>query len=174
MLLLAEQSYRHLPDEIEVARRWWRLPLDTLLPLDTGETYQLLFAGRPGGSKGPDIRDAVLRPLASSSPLAPAGLRQVLQAPRLCGDVEFHVRASDWYAHHHESDRRYNQVAISKIGSASLCIRANAVSIVKRKSRIPSIAMYHARGKRVYHTFCYLFLYRSKAKFPTLITPNVQ
>ncbi|GHO52868.1 DUF2851 family protein [Ktedonobacter robiniae] len=112
MLLLAEQSYRHLPDEIEVARRWWHLPLDTLLPLDTGETYQLLFSGRPGGSKGPDIRDAVLRPLASSSPLAPAGLRQVLQAPRLCGNVEFHVRASDWYNHHHESDRRYNQVIL--------------------------------------------------------------
>jgi hypothetical protein len=112
MLLLAEQSYRLLPDEIEVARRWWRLPLNTLLPLDTGETYQLLFSGRPGGSKGPDIRDAVLRPLASSSPLAPAGLRQALQALRLCGDVEFHVRASDWYAHHHESDRRYNQVML--------------------------------------------------------------
>lgn len=112
MLLLAEQSYRHLPDEIEVARRWWHLPLNTPLPLDTGETYQLLFAGRPGGSKGPDIRDAVLRPLASSSPLAPAGLRQALQAPCLCGDVEFHVRASDWYAHHHENDRRYNQVML--------------------------------------------------------------
>lgn len=112
MLLLAEQSYRHLPDEVEVARRWWCLPLETLLPLDTGSTYQLLFAGRPGGSKGPDIRDAVLRPLAPSSPLAPVGLRQALQAPRLCGDVEFHVRASDWYAHHHESDRRYNRVIL--------------------------------------------------------------
>lgn len=112
LLCVRERTEGYLPPEEEVARRWWSLPLGTLLPADNGMIYQLLFAGRPGGAKGPDVRDVVLRPLSSSSPLAPAGLRQTLQAPRLCGDVEFHVRTSDWRAHRHESDIRYNQVIL--------------------------------------------------------------
>src|SRR5712691_2720035 len=38
----------HLYEE-DVARRWWALPLGVLLPLSNGGSYQLVFAGRPGG-----------------------------------------------------------------------------------------------------------------------------
>jgi hypothetical protein len=31
---------------------------------------------------------------------------------RLAGDVEFHIYASDWWAHGHDSDARYNQVIL--------------------------------------------------------------
>ncbi len=47
--------------EEELARRWWALPHNMYLPLSNGESCQLLYAGRPGGAPGPDIRDAVLR-----------------------------------------------------------------------------------------------------------------
>jgi hypothetical protein len=85
-------------DEREVARRWWSLPLPSLLPVNSGNTYQLLYAGRPGGSMGPDVHDAVLRVLATDEQLA--------------GDVEFHTASSEWRQHHHDDDPRYNQVIL--------------------------------------------------------------
>jgi hypothetical protein len=86
----------HRVSEAEVVRRWWTLQPGVQLPLSSGTFYYLLFAGRPGGGAGPDVRDVVL--------LGPEG-QQV-------GDVELHVRASDWYAHRHQSDARYNQVIL--------------------------------------------------------------
>ncbi len=45
--------------ELKVARRWWSLPSGSPLPASNGATYTLLFAGLPGGTTGPDVRDAV-------------------------------------------------------------------------------------------------------------------
>ena len=84
--------------EDDIARRWWNLPQDTLLPLENGAVCRLLFAGRPGSTAGPDIHDAVLYFHASDE--------------RRGGDVEFHIRASDWYTHQHHSDARYNNVIL--------------------------------------------------------------
>ncbi|WP_052887479.1 DUF2851 family protein [Thermogemmatispora carboxidivorans] len=82
--------------EDEVARRWWALQPGALLPLSQGGSLLLLFPGRPGGRCGPDVRDAVLYD----------GRRE------LVGDVELHVRASDWLAHGHHQDARYNDVIL--------------------------------------------------------------
>lgn len=84
--------------EDEVVRRWWALPAGCVLPLSNGDAYQLLFAGRPGSSAGPDVRDAVFC-------MRSTGMRVV-------GDVEFHVRSSDWSSHHHQTDPRYNNVIL--------------------------------------------------------------
>ena len=84
--------------EDEVVRRWWALPAGCILPLSNGDAYQLLFAGRPGSSAGPDVRDAVFY-------VRSTGMRVV-------GDVEFHVRSSDWGSHHHQTDPRYNNVIL--------------------------------------------------------------
>ncbi len=83
--------------EDDLAQRWWALPAGCLLPASDGYNYRLLFAGRRGGSTGPDVRDAVLQ----RSP-----------TEQLCGNIEFHTRASDWVAHQHHSDPRYNQVIL--------------------------------------------------------------
>jgi len=78
--------------EEEIARRWRALPPNMYLPLSNGESCQLLHTGRPGGSLGPDIRDAVLhftsRPPASNLPG-----RNSQQAGNTVGDVEIHIRA---------------------------------------------------------------------------------
>ncbi len=87
-----------LPYEVVVARRWWALPPGTPLPLLNGGTCELVFSGRAGGPAGPDVCDAVLV-FASG------------EAARV-GDVEFHVRSSDWVAHNHHSDARYNNVIL--------------------------------------------------------------
>lgn len=91
-------SFAHHREEEDVARRWWSLPLRCLLPLDTGASYGLLFAGRRGGPAGPDVRDAVLARENATQ--------------HLTGDVEFHIRASDWFHHGHERDPRYNNVVL--------------------------------------------------------------
>jgi Protein of unknown function (DUF2851) len=99
-------------DERDIARRWWHLPVGCILPLIDGGQYQLLFAGNPGGPAGPDVRDAVLRSLSPPVAGTAAGSARVILPDEQVGCVEFHVRASDWFAHHHDSDWRYNNVIL--------------------------------------------------------------
>lgn len=84
--------------EDDVARRWWNLSLDTLIPLHDGKTCQLICAGSTGSTSGPDIHDAVLY------------FHEMEE--RRVGDIELHVRASDWYSHLHHTDVRYNNVIL--------------------------------------------------------------
>ncbi len=92
--IIAESS---LPQEDVVVQRWWSLSSGTPLPLIDGGICQLVYAGRSGGPAGPDVRDAVL--------LFPDGKQHV-------GDIEFHVRSSDWVTHKHFIDPRYNNVIL--------------------------------------------------------------
>ncbi len=96
--------------EDEVARRWWNLSPHTRIPLDDGKPCQLVYAGRAGSAAGPDIHDAVLY-------FSETGERRV-------GDVELHVRASDWYTHQHHTDARYNNVILHVV---LVCDSATAV-----------------------------------------------
>lgn len=89
--------------ETDVARDWWRLPPHTSLPLENGQRCILLYNGYPGGPAGPDVRDAVLR-------ILPRTLQE--KECQLVGDVEFHLRASDWFTHGHQHDPRYNRVIL--------------------------------------------------------------
>jgi hypothetical protein len=97
--------------EEEIARRWWALPLNASLPLSNGDSCQLLYAGRPGGSLGPDVRDAVLRFTSHRATTTFAGINSQ-DATNTAGDVEIHIRASDWFAHQHHTDARYNNVML--------------------------------------------------------------
>jgi Protein of unknown function (DUF2851) len=110
--MLCEINASAFPDEEAVARRWWSLPPRSLLPLSNGDAYQLLFAGRPGGAAGPDVRDAVLCDAHPRPPLLAHDIRNVTHARRYVGDVEFHIRSSDWVVHRHHSDPRYNNVIL--------------------------------------------------------------
>ena len=89
--------------EQDLAHRWQSLPLAQALSLISGEACCLLYAGRSGGPQGPDIRDAVLQ-------FAPEHANGAEE--RATGDVEFHIRCSDWYAHQHHTDARYNNVIL--------------------------------------------------------------
>ncbi len=60
-----------------------------------GRRYRVIYAGRSGGSFGPDFLDAAL-------------LRD--DGRRVHGDVEIHVRRGDWRGHGHDRDPRYNGV----------------------------------------------------------------
>jgi hypothetical protein len=109
--------YERIVHETDIARVWWQLPPGTLLPLTDGRCCRLLSVGQPGGAAGPDVRDAVLQFLPAPMYEGAEHGETVLTAaeilpPQLTGDVEFHVRASDWFAHQHHQDTRYNRVCL--------------------------------------------------------------
>jgi hypothetical protein len=85
-------------DEALVRRLWlaggW--PAGSLVAVD-GTALQVVYPGRAGRGAGPDLRDAILaRP----------------DGTLIRGDVELHVRASDWRAHGHSTDPRYREVVL--------------------------------------------------------------
>ena len=106
---VCEQDPPAYLQEEHIARRWWALSPGTCLPLSNGENCQLLYPGRPGGSHGPDVRDAVLRFTSRSSVASGETGRD---AKDTTGDVEIHIRASDWFVHQHHTDVRYNNVLL--------------------------------------------------------------
>src|SRR5688572_6384772 len=78
--------------------RLWRdqtFPAEALVT-GAGERLRVVYRGRPGGGAGPDFRDALIA--------APGGLLQ--------GDVELHVRSSDFRRHGHDCDTAYAGVIL--------------------------------------------------------------
>jgi len=61
-----------------------------------GESVEVIHPGRRNEGSGPDFRDARLR------------IGDKLWA----GHVEIHLRSSDWFAHHHETDPAYDPVIL--------------------------------------------------------------
>jgi hypothetical protein len=77
-----------------VAWIWARQAVVGPLPADDGEDYQVVFRGRPWGERGPDFQGAVIA----------RGDGELVR-----GDVEVHVRASDWQRHGHGRDPAYDR-----------------------------------------------------------------
>ncbi|MBS9768750.1 MAG: DUF2851 family protein [Flavobacteriaceae bacterium] len=76
----------------------WKLQLFSSPKLKTvgGEELTILSAGKHNLHSGADFFNAQLR------------IGNQLWA----GNVEIHLKSSDWYAHHHEEDRRYDAVIL--------------------------------------------------------------
>ena len=83
--------------EIHLAALWagQRFPREALRLREGGE-LRVIYRGREVRGPGPDFRDAMIG--------TPAGL--------LKGDIELHVRASDFRRHGHEKDEAYNGVIL--------------------------------------------------------------
>jgi hypothetical protein len=94
----ARQSPTTVLRESELSEVWagQRFPSEALRLAD-GTLLSVIYRGRPGRGPGPDFRDAVLA-------LADGTL--------LRGDVELHVRASDFRRHGHHRDQAYNRLVL--------------------------------------------------------------
>ena len=82
-----------------------------------GHVYRIIYSGKPGGSFGPDFTDAVV---------------ERDDGTVIRGDIEIHVRESDWRAHGHHRDPRYNGVVLHVVAAASKgrpAVRATGTSI---------------------------------------------
>ena len=83
--------------ERQVVRTWRnQLPGKTRLESEDGEPLEIIYPGRVNDDRGADFRDAVIS----------TGGRLVR------GDIEVHVRSSDWWAHQHHRDPVYNRVVL--------------------------------------------------------------
>jgi len=76
----------------------WKHRLFDFLNLKTtaGEPLQIIFPGYHNTDAGPDFRQAIVQ----------------IGAMKWAGDVEIHIRSSDWYRHHHQDDDKYLSVAL--------------------------------------------------------------
>jgi hypothetical protein len=83
--------------EADLWRLWegQRFPKAALVSA-AGAALRVIFRGRPGAGPGPDFRGAIIA--------APGGL--------LSGDVELHVRTSDFRRHGHHADPAYAGVVL--------------------------------------------------------------
>jgi len=73
-------------------QNWRDIPLHT----SSGESIQVLHAGSINSDAGPDFFNSQI----------------IIGKQRWAGNVEIHIRSSDWYAHKHHLDKRYNAVIL--------------------------------------------------------------
>jgi hypothetical protein len=74
----------------------WQQVVRKELPSTEDEPVSVIYPGRANGDNGPDFRDAVI----------------VNKSHLTKGDVEVHVKSSDWYSHKHHADAEYNNVIL--------------------------------------------------------------
>ncbi|WGK65056.1 DUF2851 family protein [Croceiramulus getboli] len=71
-------------------------PPDRTITLTDGQAFELLDSGQHNQLAGPDFFNAQVR----------------IDGQHWVGNVEVHLKASDWYAHHHETDEAYANVIL--------------------------------------------------------------
>lgn len=86
----------------------WKYRLFGTAPLATtdGQPVEVIDPGLPNGDAGPDFFNAKLR----------------IGTTIWAGSVEIHEKASDWFAHHHETDRAYDSVILHVVGEADAAV----------------------------------------------------
>lgn len=76
--------------------RIWQHKLVTELVADNGEQLHLIHPGRSSNASGCDFQDAVF----------------AINGKRATGNVEVHVKSSQWQSHGHHRDPKYNNIAL--------------------------------------------------------------
>jgi len=74
----------------------WQQVVGKKLTSSEDELVSVIYPGRTNGDNGPDFRDAVI----------------INKSHLTKGDIEVHVKSSDWYSHGHHADAEYNNVIL--------------------------------------------------------------
>ena len=95
--LVSEGTKGRIPERL-LAKLWKeRAARQTGLRTEAGQRLRVVYPGRLGTAAGPDFRDALL---------------EVEGLGLVRGDVELHIRQSDWDSHGHGGDPNYNGVVV--------------------------------------------------------------
>ncbi len=80
-------------------------PLTGLKTID-GKPVEVIDAGLPNPNAGPDF----------------SGAKVIIDGTKWAGNVELHVKASDWFLHHHDEDERYDSIILHVVGESDATI----------------------------------------------------
>ncbi len=69
---------------------------ETQLVTHSGDTLKVIHPGYPHHNAGPDFKEAILQ----------------INGLIWSGDVEIHIKSSDWLRHRHQNDEKYNSVIL--------------------------------------------------------------
>jgi len=109
--------------ERQIVKIWQHQLLDrTELATEEGEGIKIIYPGRMNDDQGADFRDAVI---ATSR-----GLTK--------GDIEIHVKSSDWQAHRHHHDQVYNRVILHVV----MWHNTKAATNLQNGRGVPILALY--------------------------------
>jgi hypothetical protein len=109
--------------ESQLIKVWQHQWLDRAgLTTEDGEPVEIIYPGRLNDEQGADFRDAVV---AISK-----GLKR--------GDVEVHVRSSDWWSHQHHQDVVYNRVILHVV----MWHKAKTTTKLQNGREVPILALH--------------------------------
>src|SRR4030043_1208142 len=79
-----------------IISRLWQSHLVRYPVADTGEWLQIIFPGRVSNTGGCDFKDAVFG----------------INGRMITGDIEVHIKSSQWHSHGHHQDPKYNNIVL--------------------------------------------------------------
>ena len=94
------------------------------------EIFSVIYPGRTNGDNGPDFRDAVI----------------VNKSHLTKGDVEVHVKSSDWYSHKHHTDAEYNNVILHVV----MWHDCNSATLLQSGKTVPVLCLAKALRHQAY------------------------
>jgi len=118
------------------ARLMWQQALATKLTSTEDEQFNVVYPGRSNGDSGPDFRDAII-----------AGKFGLMK-----GDVEVHVRSSDWYGHRHHTDDEYSNVILHVV----IWHDCGSATVLRSGKRVPVLCLAKALRHQPYLLPCTL------------------
>ena len=114
----------------------WQQAVGNKLTSTEDTVVNVIYPGRTNGDNGPDFRDAVI---AHKSHL-------------MKGDVEVHIKSSDWYSHGHNTDAEYNNVILHVV----MWHDCNSATLLQSSKAVPIICLAMALRQQAYLLPCNL------------------
>lgn len=108
----------------------WQQAAGKELTSTEDELVDVIYPGRINGDNGPDFRDAVIM--------------NKLHLTK--GDVEVHVRSSDWYNHEHHTDAAYNNVILH----VAMWHDCNSATLLQSGKPVPLLCLAKALRHQAY------------------------
>ncbi len=108
----------------------WQQVVGKELTSTGDEPVSVIYPGRTNGDSGPDFRDAVI----------------VNKFHLMKGDVEVHVKSSDWYSHEHHADAAYNNVILHVV----MWHDCNSATLLQSGKLIPVLCLAKALRHQAY------------------------
>jgi hypothetical protein len=115
--------------EKQAALIWQQVVTKELLATED-EPVSVIYPGRTNGDNGPDFRDAVI-----------ANKFHLMK-----GDVEVHVKSSDWYSHKHHADAEYNNVILHVV----MWHDSNSATVLQSGKPVPVLCLAKALRHQPY------------------------